>query len=156
MIELAKMGQNFRIAEQSQIHQPHLVSVGDNVGFYYGTYIEPCDEEIIIGSNTHFAPYCVLYGPLSVGNNCAIAAHVVLASIGHSYVDIDIPIVEQPTSQKKIIIEDDVWIGANAVITPGVTIGKGSIIGAGSVVTKNVEPYSVMGGVPAKLIKRRK
>ena len=56
----------------------------------------------------------------------------------------------------KIIIEDDVWIGRNAIVMPGVRIGKGSIIGAGSVVTKDVEPLSVMGGVPATLIKKRK
>jgi maltose O-acetyltransferase len=56
---------------------------------------------------------------------------------------------------KKVIIEDDVWIGRNAIIMPGIRIGKGSIIGAGSVVTKDVEPFSVVGGVPAKLIKKR-
>ncbi len=54
------------------------------------------------------------------------------------------------------IIEDDVWIGRNAIIMPGVRIGKGSIVGAGAVVTKNVEPYSIVGGVPAKLIRKRK
>jgi galactoside O-acetyltransferase len=151
-----KAGKNLKVGKGSMICQPHLIKVGDNVGFYHGIHIEPCDKEITIGSNTHFAPYCVLYGPLSVGNNCAIAAHVVLASIEHSYADIDTPIVKQPTNQKKITIEDNVWIGAHAVITPGVTIGTGSIIGAGAVVTKDVEPYSVMGGVPARLIKKRK
>ena len=55
----------------------------------------------------------------------------------------------------KIIIEDDVWIGRNAIVMPGIKIGKGSIIGAGSVVTRNVESFSVVGGVPAKLIKKR-
>ncbi|HOO26508.1 MAG TPA: DapH/DapD/GlmU-related protein [Clostridiales bacterium] len=76
--------------------------------------------------------------------------------VAHSYTDPDTPIVDQPTDQRKITIEDNVWIGANAVITPGITIGTGSIIGAGAVVTKDVEPYSVMGGVPAKLIRKRK
>lgn len=154
--QIKKAGKNFRTADHVKIHQPHLVSVGDNVALNYGVYVEPCDQEVTIGSDTHFAPYCVLYGPLSVGNNCAVAAHVVLASVAHSYADPDTPMIQQPTNQKKITLEDNVWIGANAVITPGITIGTGSIIGAGAVVTKDVEPYSVMGGVPAKLIKKRK
>ncbi len=151
-----KAGKNFNMAETVKIHQPHLVTVGDNVGLYHGVYIEPCDGEVTIGSNTHFAPYGVLYGPLSVGDNCAVAAHVVLACVAHSYADPDVPMVEQPTVKKKITIEDNVWIGANAVVTPGVTIGTGSIIGAGAVVTKDVEPYSVMGGVPARVMWKRK
>ena len=56
---------------------------------------------------------------------------------------------------KKVIVEDDVWIGRSAIIMPGVKIGKGSIVGAGSVVTKDIEPFSVVGGVPSKLIKKR-
>lgn len=156
MESLKKAGLNFKAAENVKIDEPQLVSVGDNVTLYNGTYIQPCGKEVVIGSNTHFAPYCVLYGPLSVGNNCAIAAHVVLACVAHSHLDSETPIVEQPVDQRKITIEDNVWIGANAVITPGITIGTGSIIGAGAVVTKDVEPYSIMGGVPAKLIRKRK
>ena len=156
MTELKKSGADLKIAENVKITQPELVSVGDNVEFYYGVYVQPCGKEITIGSNTHFAPYAVLYGPLSVGENCAVAAHVVLASIAHGHDEIDTPFVNQPVDQRKITIEDNVWIGANAVIMPGITIGTGSIIGAGAVVTKDVPPYSVMGGVPAKLIKKRK
>lgn len=149
-------GKNFNTAENVKIHEPHMLTVGDDVSFYYGVYVEPCGKEITIGSNTHFAPYCVIYGPLSVGENCAFAAHVTLASVAHSHADPDIPMVKQPTDQRGITVEDNVWIGANAVVTPGVTIGTGSIIGAGAVVTKDVEPYSVMGGVPARLIRKRK
>ena len=157
MIEnLKKAGENLKIAENVKILQPELVSIGDNVEFYYGVYIQPCGKEVAIGSGTHFAPYGVLYGPLEVGENCAIAAHVVLASVQHTHTDVDTPFVKQPVDQRKITIQDNVWIGANAVITPGITIGTGSIIGAGAVVTKDVEPYSVMGGVPARLIRKRK
>ena len=151
-----KTGENLKIGDNVKVTQPELVSVGDNVTFYYGVYIQPSGKEITIGSNTHFAPYGILYGPLEVGNNCAIAAHVVLASVAHSHADPDVPFVKQPVDQRKITIEDNVWIGANAVITPGITIGTGSIIGAGAVVTKDVPSYSVMGGVPARLIRKRK
>ena len=66
-----------------------------------------------------------------------------------------IPMIKQPLIEQAICIEDDVWIAANCTITKGVTIGTGSIIGANSVVTKDIAPYSIMGGVPAKLIKMR-
>ena len=150
-----KIGKNVTFAEMVKITNPQNVSIGDDVRFYYGVVVE-AGAEITIGSNTHFAPYGILYGPLEVGSNCGIAGHVVFAAVGHGYSKVDIPMVKQPTVGKKIIIEDNVWIGANAVIIGGVRVGTGSIIGAGAVVTKDVKPYSVMGGVPAKLIHKRK
>lgn len=63
--------------------------------------------------------------------------------------------VDQPVTRQEIVVEDDVWVGANAVIIGGVRIGSHSIVGAGAVVTRDVEPYSVVGGVPARLIRRR-
>lgn len=150
-----KVGENFKFAEMVKVWCPENVSIGNNVFLNYGVYLE-AGQEIEIGDNTHFAPYGVAYGPLKVGNNCAFAAHVVLASVGHSYHDASIPMVQLPAQSKKIIIKDNVWLGANAVVVGGVTIGTGSIIGAGAVVTKDVAPYSVMGGVPAKLIRKRK
>ncbi|MCA9936785.1 MAG: hypothetical protein KC415_22775 [Anaerolineales bacterium] len=73
----------------------------------------------------------------------------------HGFADVQRPISEQGYTNAPIVIEDDVWIGFQAVILPGVTVGKGSIIGAGAVVTKDVPPYSIMGGVPARLIRQR-
>lgn len=156
MVNLKKAGKNLIIDDLVQIHEPERVSVGDNVTFHYGVFVFPEGYDITIGSDTHFAPYGILYGPLSVGNKCAIAAHVVLASSAHTHDRVEVPFVDLPLDKRKITIEDNVWIGANAVITPGITIGTGSIIGAGAVVTKDVPPYSVMGGVPARLIRKRK
>lgn len=143
------------IAQHVDILDPQGLTVGDDVEFKYSCHIE-VGAGITIGSRTHFAPFCVLYGPLEIGNNCAFAAHCTFASVGHGYEHTDVPMVDQPSTAKKTIIEDDVWFGANAVVIGGVRIGKGSIIGAGAVVTRDVEPYSVMGGVPAKLIRKRK
>ena len=148
-------GENTIIAQNVDILDPQCLSVGDNVEFKYSCHLE-VREGITIGSNTHFAPFCVLYGPLEIGMNCAFAAHCTFASVGHGYERTDIPMVQQPPTSRKIVIEDDVWFGANCVVVGGVRIGQGSIIGAGAVVTKDVEPYSVMGGVPAKLIRKRK
>jgi galactoside O-acetyltransferase len=152
---LKAVGRNLVIRDGVHIEQPHLVSVGDDVLFNQGVHVDPCGEEIVIGSKTHFAPYAVLYGPLEIGSKCAFAAHVVLASIGHTYDLPDVPFVNLPARKKKIVVEDNVWVGANAVIIQGVRIGTGSIIDAGAVVTHDVEPYSVMGGVPARLIRKR-
>jgi acetyltransferase-like isoleucine patch superfamily enzyme len=153
---LKRVGEGCTFADMVKIRQPELVSLGDKVDLKYGVYIEPCGSEVIIGNNTHFAPFGVLYGPLEVGEGCCVAAHVVLASVGQSQEPVGEPFHKLPAVKKKIVIEDNVWIGANATIIQGVRIGTGSIIGAGAVVTKDVEPYSVMGGVPAKLIRRRK
>jgi acetyltransferase-like isoleucine patch superfamily enzyme len=147
-------GSNCTIADTVRIVNPEFLVVGDNVEFMHGVYIQCCGSEIRIGSNTHFAPYGVLYGPLEIGNNCAIAAHVVFASVGHGYSDPHKPFVEQPYTSRKIALCDNVWVGANAVILAGVTVGAGSIIGAGAVVTKDVVPGSIMGGVPARLLRK--
>jgi maltose O-acetyltransferase len=84
-----------------------------------------------------------------------IAPNVSILSKGHEFQDTEVPMVEQGNKEDSIpIIEDDVWIGRNAIIMPGITLGKGCIIGA--VVTKNVDPYCIVGGVPAKLFRKRK
>ena len=81
---------------------------------------------------------------------------VVIYTSGHKHDRLDIPMIEQGSSETyPVIIGNDVWIGRRAIIMPGVTIGDGVIIGAGAVVTKNVEPYVVVAGVPAKVVKKR-
>ena len=94
-------------------------------------------------------------GKICIGNNVLIGPNVVLRSSNHSFESIDKPVIEQGMKDGEIIIEDDVWIGSNAVILPNCKIGEGSIVAAGAVVTSNVESYTVVGGVPAKLIKKR-
>ncbi|MFA6567392.1 MAG: acyltransferase [Victivallales bacterium] len=151
-----RIGVNVTFDGHVEIPQPEFISIGDNVRFYHGVCLQSSGgREIVIGSKSHFAPYCVLYGPLEIGEGCCVAAHAVFAGVGHQYDDPSIPFADRPGIARKIVIEDNVWIGANAVIIQGVRVGSGSIIGAGAVVTKDVEPYSVMGGVPARLIKRR-
>ncbi|MHB8104018.1 MAG: acyltransferase [Dehalococcoidales bacterium] len=94
-------------------------------------------------------------GSIIIGNDTLIGPNVVIRASNHNYDRVDIPIREQGHSGGKIIIEDDVWIGANAVVTANVVIGKGAIVAAGAVVTHDVKPYSIVGGVPAKVIGKR-
>ena len=92
-----------------------------------------------------------------LGNYVMIAHNVLIIGGNHSFERVDVPMMLQGDGkQGDIIIEDDVWIGAGAIILTGVTIGKGSVVGAGSVVTKNIAPYTIVAGNPAKIIRKRK
>ena len=89
---IKKIGKNVEFQDLVRITEPEFLSIGDDVLFMVGVYIQACGEKIDIGNNTHFAPYGVLYGPLEIGSNVAVAAHVVFASVGHGYSQVDIPI----------------------------------------------------------------
>ena len=80
--------------------------------------------------------------------------NIVLSGLNHGYTDPDIPIKNRKETTSPIIVQEDCWIGANAVVVAGVTIGKHSIVAAGSVVTKSVPPYSIVGGNPARILKQ--
>jgi acetyltransferase-like isoleucine patch superfamily enzyme len=107
------------------------------------------------GRNVSFGPGTVVYGEVTIGNDVMIAPYVVIAGGSHGTARNGEPMARQPDVCKGITIADDVWIGANAVITDGVTIGAGAIVGAGSVVTKDVEPYAIVAGNPARLLRYR-
>ncbi len=110
--------------------------------------------DVIIGQNSLIGMANVIIGPIQIGNNVIFAQNIVASALNHEYRDINLPINQQKTITKPIIIEDDCWIAANAVITSGVTIGKHSVVAAGAVVTKSFPPYSIVAGNPAKLIKQ--
>ena len=113
-------------------------------------------NDISIGNHCRINENVYIEGAI-IGNYVMIAPNVSIYASTHLYLSTDIPMVMQGQTKKTLtIIEDDVWIGRNVLIMPGLKIGKGSIIGAGAVVTKDIEPYSIVGGVPAKLIRRRK
>ncbi|MGP8321299.1 MAG: acyltransferase [Methanosarcinaceae archaeon] len=95
-------------------------------------------------------------GGVTIGNDVIIGPFVIIHSANHKFDRLDIPIQKQGCEKLSVNIEDDVWIGANAIILPGVTIGRGSVIGAGAVITRDIPPYSVAAGVPAKVIRNRK
>ena len=136
------------------------IELGSNVCFMKNSYVYAHDEGVVlIGDNFTMNTNSQLgasFGRIVIGNDCAIAPNCVLRASNHNFENLDIPFRMQGHSYGEIIIEDDVWIASNCVITANTRIGKSSIIAAGSVVTKDVEQYSIVGGVPAKLIKKRK
>lgn len=92
---------------------------------------------------------------VTLGNDVMLGPNVVINDSNHLFIDKDTPITKQGHTAEEIVIEDDVWIAANCVILKGVHIGKGAVVAAGSVVTKDVPPYAVVAGVPARQIKNR-
>lgn len=110
--------------------------------------------DVRIGAYSRLGIGSVLIGPVSIGNQVIIAQHVVISGLNHSYQAIDKPIRQQPVRTLPILIDDECWIGANAVITAGVQIGKHAVVAAGSIVTKNVPAYTVVAGNPARIIKK--
>jgi len=115
-----------------------FIQFGDRVSFNTNVYINAC-----------------LGGKISLGNDVLIGPNSVLRASDHVTTDLDRPINQQGHTGGEIIIEDDVWVGGNVTAVGGVRIGKGSVVAAGAVVTHDVEPYTVVGGVPAVFIKKR-
>ncbi|WP_419800586.1 acyltransferase [Mucilaginibacter sp.] len=110
--------------------------------------------DVLIGNDATIGMSNVLIGPVQIGNNVIIAQNVVISGLNHNYEDVNLPIQAQGVRTAPIMVEDDCWIGANAVITAGITVGKHSIIAAGAVVTKNVPAFCIAAGNPARIIKR--
>jgi acetyltransferase-like isoleucine patch superfamily enzyme len=113
---------------------------------------------VSIGKNSSLNQGCNLYGlgGIEIGNNVRIACYSTIYSADHEFAEPDTAVNKQGYVLGKIIIEDDVWIGASVNINKGVTIGKGAVIGGGSVVTRDIPPYAVAAGNPARVIKYRK
>lgn len=131
-----KKVQSVRIYEGVTIWYPYRVSIGSKVTLNEWVFIDG-------------------FGGVTIGNGVRVAHRVSIMSSDHHYEDRDRYIYEQGIKVKPTVIEDDVWIGANSVIMPGVRLGHGSIVGAGAVVTRDVAPYAIVGGVPARPIGMR-
>jgi acetyltransferase-like isoleucine patch superfamily enzyme len=110
--------------------------------------------DVIIGHHTLIGMGNTLIGPIRVGNNVIFAQNIVASGLNHEYRNIDTPIYQQKILTAPIVIEDDCWIAANVVLTAGITIGKHSVVAAGAIVTRDIPPYSVAVGNPARIIKR--
>lgn len=110
--------------------------------------------DVLIGDYTRIGLHNTIIGPVKIGNHVNLAQGITVTALNHNFDDTNKRIDEQGVSTNAVTIEDDVWIGANAVILPGVTIGNHCVVAAGAVVTKDVPPHSLVAGVPAKVIKQ--
>jgi len=177
---LTRCGENVYISPRAVIKGASHIRIGSNSGVreFAELIVELSDGRMEIGERTYIFPYSqlrtfegwikignnctvnrasILYGNggLEIGNHVRISPNVTILAQNHVFDDPDVLIHEQGMKGTGIKIEDNVWIGAGAIILDGVTIGSGSVIGAGAVVSKDIPPYSVAVGVPAKVIKKR-
>ena len=129
-------------------------NAGKNININKG---ERYSSDLIIGNNSGLGRNCYIQSKVTIGDNVMMAPDVMIYTSNHEFSNTSIPMCEQGMSATKpVIIHDDVWIGARTIILPGVTINKGSVIGAGTIVTKDVPEYSVFAGNPGKVIKYRR
>lgn len=134
---LAEAGPGLRVGQDVRIYRPEMVVIGS------GCYL---------GDGVQLYPW---NAPITLGDNVLVAAGARMITRKHGFAELDRPMADQGYTNAPIVLQDDVWVGFQAVILPGVTIGRGSIVGAGAVVTRDVEPNSIVGGVPARLIRMR-
>jgi maltose O-acetyltransferase len=128
---------------------------GKNINIEKGVYFGD-GSQIEIGDNSGIGVNCQVCGPVIIGNNVMMGPEVIILTINHKYDRLDISMLEQGHQPPEpVIIADDVWIGTRAIILPGISIGRGAIIGAAAVVTKNVPEYAIVCGNPAKVVKYR-
>ena len=127
---------------------------GKNVNVEHGAFLAS-GMDIEIGNNSGIGLNCRITGPLSIGDDVMMAPGVMIFTQNHETSDLSIPMWRQTAPKLKVTIGNDVWIGANALILPGIKIGNGCIIAAGAVVTHDVPDYAVVGGNPARIIKYR-
>jgi acetyltransferase-like isoleucine patch superfamily enzyme len=159
------------------------IHLGRNVYLDEGVYLHACPDGIVIGENTFVMHGAVLHvynfrnlphafirigrdsligelnvlrgqGGITIGDRVYTAPLVQILAVNHVYADPTRPMIEQGITAEGIVVEDDVWIGAGAIITDGVTVGQGAVVAAGAVVTQDVPPHTVVGGVPAQVLKR--
>ncbi|EUB98539.1 transferase hexapeptide repeat containing protein [Rhizobium sp. CF080] len=147
----AQIADTAYIAKDARIFTSSLI-VGDR-SWIAGHALVRGDVEI--GSNCSVNPYACISGKVRCGNGVRIASLVSIVGFNHGFDDPNIPINDQPHETLGITIGDDVWIGANAVVLDGVTIGRGAVIAAGAVVTKDIPDLAIAAGVPAKVVRRR-
>lgn len=160
----------------------NYIKLGHGVYLDQGTYLHACPKGIDIGRGTIVMHGAILHvynfrnlpqSGIKIGRNCLIGEYSIIRgqggvqigdrvytspytqiiAVNHVFDDPNLPFVEQGITAQGIIIEDDVWLGASTIVTDGVRIGKGAVVAAGAVVTKDVPPHTVVGGVPAKPIK---
>jgi acetyltransferase-like isoleucine patch superfamily enzyme len=155
-----KIGKNVKFYEGIRIvgNSPGAVTIGDDVCILRSVTISTSpDGRVHIGSGVHIGEGSIIYSgvEIRIGDNVIIGPQNIIVDLDHRFQNLGLPINQQGMIGKEVSIEEDVWIASHCVIIKGVTIGKGSVIAAGSVVNKSIPPYSVAAGVPAKVIKKR-
>lgn len=152
------LGENVIFEEGVLIFHPENITIGNNVYIGHNTVLKGYyRNEMVIGDHTWLGQGCFLHsaGGIRIGNAVGIGPMVKILTSYHKEIELDIPIMFNELECREVVLKDGCDIGVGAIILPGITVGEGSIIGAGSVVTKDIPPYHVVSGVPAKIMRKR-
>jgi acetyltransferase-like isoleucine patch superfamily enzyme len=153
-----QVGRDVKIDPRAFIARGGAVKLHNGVVVRAGAMLLPSEGVIEIGSGSTINQYVVIngFGGVSIGENVLIASFTSIYASNHNIDRTDVPIRQQGVSTKGgVRIENDVWLGTHSVVLDGVCIGRGSVVAAGAVVTKNVPPWSIVAGVPANVIGTR-
>lgn len=150
-----------RVGRNVEFVCPSKIELGEGVWFAGNAYVNAGgpNGSVSIGERSHFDQFCVLYGQggLRIGSGCAFASGVtVYTQTNQAEAQLGKPVIEQPVLYAPVTIGDDVWVGARAVILPGVAVGPHAVIGAGAVVRDDVPEWGIVAGVPARLVRMRR
>ncbi|MEW6233122.1 MAG: acyltransferase, partial [Chloroflexota bacterium] len=152
------LGSNVTLKRQVELlagQRDKAITIGDRSGIHEFCVLQTFPQGFIhIGRRSNLNRNGLIYGAggVTIGDRVRIGAGVNIVSHNHVFDDPDVPIMDQGQELSPIVIEDDVWMGVRVTVLPGVTIGLGSVVGAGSVVTRDVPPHAVVAGVPARRI----
>lgn len=152
------LGKNVIFEKGVLVFHPENIEIGDNVYIGHYTILKGYYKNLmIIGDHTWIGQHCFLHsaGGLRIGKAVGIGPGVIILTSQHEALERDIPVYFTPLKFAEVILEDGCDIGAGAIILPGVRIGEGAIVGAGSVVTRDIPAYEVWAGVPARRIRAR-
>lgn len=158
-----RLGHRVYIDQRSYLHAtPQGIEIGDRTLVMHGAILHVYNfrdipqARIRIGKDSLVGEYSVIRGQggVEIGDRVYTSPHTQIIAVNHVFNDPDTPFTEQGITAEGIVIEDDVWLGSGAIVTDGVHIGKGAIVAAGSVVTQDVPPHTVVAGVPARVIKK--
>lgn len=153
-----RIGSNVILEAGVRVFHPENISFGENVYVGHGTILKGYhDNRLVIGDNTWIGQQCFIHsaGGVTIGKNVGIGPGVRIISSYHKEEGIEVPILLSDLAFSPVIIDDDVDLGVGAIILAGVHVGRGVQVGAGSVVTRDVPAYTVVAGVPAKVVRKR-
>lgn len=156
--DFRKIGENVVFESGVLVFHPETISIGSNIYIGHNAILKGYYNSVMeIGTNTWIGQGCFFHsaGNIFIGETVGIGPMVKIITSYHQETPADLPIMQYPLDFRPVRIEDGADIGIGSIILPGVTIGMNSVVGAGSVVTKDVKPYSIVAGVPAKLIRMR-
>ena len=146
VINMASDRRYMKVGKNTNVHPTAIIRYGQNVKI---------GDNCLINHNNLLQPGKHTCGIITIGNYVHTGVNVMFMAFNHGLYTTDVPTKEQDYMDAPIVVEDDVWVGGGSIILSGVTIGKGAVIAAGAVVNKDVPPYAIVGGVPAKVLKYR-